>query len=301
MTRATTNSNAKVYDFPSGPFSASEQIDIISAIGNSKTYADSGMASNSQLKNIKLVFNPGTAAPTPEPTEEKPVLKSAESKSAVCFSSDSWVVTYPNFEKKSIGELEIYDKILTYDEINDKFFWDELLVKLHFNKGEFLNDVLVPMREFILNNGEILSMTDSHLLYVGHSGLHRADEVRLGDKLKIFDGTYADVIGIKEVMKYPRNMITYNGNLVINGVAISTFTDTIWGESENWGKYLRHVMKYGYEYNMWRYPAYYAAKLWTEYASVDYKDRVLRFYMDEERDDSNDDKTSWFSWFFSYS
>eukprot|EP01084_Bolivina_argentea_P125976 223127_1 len=51
-----------------------------------------------------------------------------------CFSFDSFVITYPNYEEKTINELEIYDKILTYDPSKDKYFWDDLLIKCYCEK-----------------------------------------------------------------------------------------------------------------------------------------------------------------------
>ena len=84
------------------------------------------------------------------------------------------------------------------------------------------------MREFILSNGDRFHMTDNHLLYIGDTDIdYRADVVKIEDKLKLFNGSFVSVIGINEnVLKYARNIITYNGNLVINGIAISTFIDT---------------------------------------------------------------------------
>eukprot|EP01084_Bolivina_argentea_P250102 418909_1 len=238
-----------------------------------------------------FVINPPTPEPTPSPTSrptESPTI--SRDGSATCFSSDSYVLTFPYFEKKQIEDLNIYDKILIYDELQNTFVWDELLFKFHFDEDEYLNNILVPMINFTLNNGQSLSMTFNHLLYVESctetdigSGLQRADKVKIGDKLKYFNGSYnisyVIVTGInKNVMKYPRNMLTYNGNLVINGVAISFFSDTLWGESEYWGQIIRYIMKYAYSYNIWRTPFYYFAKLWTQYTPMYLKQVVLKFY-----------------------
>eukprot|EP01083_Nonionella_stella_P271977 922051_1 len=61
-------------------------------------------------------------------------------KKAICFASDQYVLIYPNYEKKKLEEVELFDKMLVYDELNDEYVWDDLMVKLHFEEGEFLND-----------------------------------------------------------------------------------------------------------------------------------------------------------------
>eukprot|EP01083_Nonionella_stella_P145384 455405_1 len=308
--RSTTVTATGYFDFPT-TFATDTQShhDIIVARGGSTTISKHSVTASTTLfyqEGIRTTATPTavpSTTPSEAPTEGELITKdSINEDSAICFASDSYVLTYPDFKRTLVKDLKIYDKMLTYDELEGTFFWDELLVKIHFEEGEFLNDVLVEMREFVLSNGERLTMSHNHLLFVGQSGLQRADHVRLGDKLKVFDGSYADVIGIEEsVKRYGRNLITYNGNLVINGVAISTFTESIWGESPSWGKWLRHVMKYGYSYDVWRMPAYWTAKVWTDYASVGFKDAVLRFYFDEETEvvNENGEKTNWFIWWLS--
>eukprot|EP01084_Bolivina_argentea_P009223 17250_1 len=212
---------------------------------------------------------------------EQALARKVEKKSG-CFSSDSYVLTYPNFKQKQVDEVKIYDKILTFDELENKFVWDELLVKLHFEEDEYLNDVMVEMQELILDNGNKLVLTDNHLLYIENNGLCATEEVEIGDKLKQFDGQTVTVVGIKKnVMKKPRNLVTYNGNLVINGVAISTFTDTIWGENKCWGKALRYVAKHVNAYTIWRYPVYCIAMVWNAYLSANVKQAVMKFYLDD--------------------
>eukprot|EP01084_Bolivina_argentea_P318035 551463_1 len=196
-----------------------------------------------------------------------------------CFSSDSFVITYPNYEKKQINKLQIYDKILTYDESKNKYFWDDLLIKCYFEKNEFLQNELIPMIEFTLNNNEKMTMTANHLLYVNNDGLKTADTVEIGDRVKHFKDDTVQIISIKEnVMKYPRSLMTYNGNLVINGIAMSTFTNSLKGESVYFGKSLRYIMNNYYDYKVFRYPVYYITKWWTEYASFDIKQAIVRFH-----------------------
>eukprot|EP01084_Bolivina_argentea_P139126 244780_1 len=107
-------------------------------------------------------------------------------------------------------------------------------------------------------------MTKTHLLFVyntnnGLLSLKKADTVVIGDILKQFnyngsEDIYCTVIFIENVMKFPRNVITYNGNLIINSIVISSWTDTIWGENKYFAKVSRFVIKHVYSYNIWRYP-----------------------------------------------
>eukprot|EP00483_Globobulimina_turgida_P002976 UN02981 len=108
-----------------------------------------------------FLINPpkSTPSPTPKPTTPSPTRAPTGGwlGSTSCFSSDSYAFIFPDFNKKHIEDLQIYDEILSYDELQDEFVWDELLFKFHFEQDEHLNNVTIPMIEFVLNNGERLS------------------------------------------------------------------------------------------------------------------------------------------------
>eukprot|EP01084_Bolivina_argentea_P081562 147679_1 len=244
--------------------------------------------SPTKLPTFEPTFNPTanptqpTKSPSISPTKFPTKTPTAPTKSPTnrttapvdgggCIASNSFVFTYPNYARKQINQLKIYDKILTYDELNDDYIWDELLVKRHFEKGEYMNNELVHMIEFKLENNITLTMTGNHLLYANNNGLKRADTVRIGDMLKQFDCDTGDLINVKvseineNIMKYPRNLYTYNGNLVINGIAISQFTDRTWNIP------LRYMLKHICSYNIYRNTVYVVTKFWNNFVSANFK------------------------------
>eukprot|EP01084_Bolivina_argentea_P258889 436632_1 len=197
-----------------------------------------------------------------------------------CFSSESTVLVYPHYERRKIDEVKIYDKILTYDSFKEQYFWDKILVQFHFEQNEVLNNKLVSMVQFQLENNLSLTMTRNHLCYVNNV-LTRADEIKMGDKLKHFADGETKVISIEQnVMKYPRNLLTYNGNVVINGFAASSFTETLIGENVQFGKSLRYLMSNYYDNDLFRHCFYFGAKVWREHVSFDFKQYIGKFRVD---------------------
>eukprot|EP01084_Bolivina_argentea_P195679 335627_1 len=254
------------------------------------------------------VSKPPTNTPTMSPTNAPTNSPTAEDEG--CFASDSYVLTYPNYERKQFNDLQVYDKVLSYDEITNEFIWEEILIKLHFDENEYLNDVLMAMIEFTLLNNQTLTISNNHLLHVINDEkitLKRADEVRIGDVLKVFDtlnakGVYSEVIWIKEnILKNPRGLITYNGNLVVNGVCVSCWTETFWGEHKYFGQLLRFIIRYFHPYVIWRYPFFIISKLWNEYVSLDFKANVHQFSFSGNEHKyviNNHCKSDWFSFLY---
>eukprot|EP01084_Bolivina_argentea_P250103 418910_1 len=263
------------------------ELKVIVALGVDFKFEDHEFYTSFTLEAItpKPTKSPTTPIPTTTAKPTSPTLSPTKKKKSGCFSSDSYVLTYPNYTRKQIEDIEQYDKILTYVELENKYIWDELLLKIHF-EGSDSDNQLIPMIELTLNNTEILSLTPNHLLFIRDIGLHRADQVRIGDKLNHFNGKYVKVISIKEVMKIPRNLLTYNGNLVINGIAISSFADRMSIFSS-----MKYVAKYVYSYNVWRYVLYYVSKLWNEYPYSFYEPSESC----SERETTNNDKPYWYS------
>jgi len=166
------------------------------------------------------------------------------------------VIIHPDGKRKYVKDLESDDKILTYDDTKDEFIWDDILMMQHFGVHDKLYNVNLTMIEFTLDNGETLTMTGNHLLFIGNTGLHRADYVQVGDKLKFHDGSYVEVIAMNEVMRQARNIRTYRGTLVINGVAISQITDghkLCGNRSVAWRYIMRQLWKYGYSNRIGRF------------------------------------------------
>eukprot|EP01084_Bolivina_argentea_P318034 551461_1 len=181
-----------------------------------------------------------------------------------CFASDSFAIIYPDYEEKCVSDLTVDDRVLSYDPIHQQYVWEQIVVKRHFDKDEYLCENVIEMIEFVLTDKQKLAMTSNHLLYVnGH--IKRADQVKIGDKLNHFKLNKCEVISVSKVMKYARNIWTFNGNLVINGFAISCFCDTVNVKHLYFLNTLRYILNNYSHYNAVRYPMYYLCNLWGKY------------------------------------
>ena len=74
---------------------------------------------------------------------------------------------------------------------------------------------------------EILELTSGHYLYV-NGNLKTASDVAVGDELKRSDGSSSRIVEIRHVVKQGVfNPQTTQGDIVVNGFVVSTYTQAI--------------------------------------------------------------------------
>eukprot|EP01084_Bolivina_argentea_P205539 351107_1 len=154
-----------------------------------------------------------------------------------CFARDSYVITYPNYEKKMIDDVKVYDKILSYDEITKEYVFSDVILLAHYTNSDGGNKN-TKMYNIILESNYSITLTGNHLLYVNED-LMPASKIKIGDTVHAFDyegDKLLHVIDISYRISQGRGVFTKNGNVVVNGVVASSYTGT--------GSFDHHVQHY---------------------------------------------------------
>eukprot|EP00171_Calliarthron_tuberculosum_P009370 IDg9370t1 len=142
--------------------------------------------------------------------------KTAFREDKVCFPSDS-TVQIEGGKTKRMDELIVGDRVLVGPETYSQVFM-------------FTHSSLHIEAEFVeirVRSGATVQLTPGHYLYV-NAWLIAARDVQIGDTLVLGDGTSSAVVSAKYIMKRGIfNPQTIHGNIVVNGVTASTFTEAI--------------------------------------------------------------------------
>ncbi|XP_018577891.1 protein hedgehog-like [Anoplophora glabripennis] len=142
-----------------------------------------------------------------------------------CFTGEDTVTT-PNGVKKSLSELQIGEKILSFDTSSKKLVFSEVILFLDYDplqKRKFLT--------IFLASGRTFTVTSNHLLLVGNLKYTRtvyAEKVKIGDSLLVSksNGTIFEdnVLEIKTVMKTGVYApLTQVGTIVVNDMIASCY------------------------------------------------------------------------------
>eukprot|EP00828_Plagiopyla_frontata_P006397 TRINITY_DN12782_c0_g1_i1.p1 TRINITY_DN12782_c0_g1~~TRINITY_DN12782_c0_g1_i1.p1 ORF type:complete len:283 (-),score=44.05 TRINITY_DN12782_c0_g1_i1:13-840(-) len=160
--------------------------------------------------------------------------------SAKCFPGTSQVLL-PNFQTKSLADLQIGDKVLTFDKTTFQFIEDEVVEFLHYvppkNNSEKSNSYL----KIITDSGNILKVSKDHLLFIEDKNSSILTTI-LAKNLQISDILYG--IGLEnQIFGYQQSIsaieelneniqelgeyapLTSTGSLIVDGIFASSYAN----------------------------------------------------------------------------
>lgn len=180
----------------------------------------------------------GEAAPSPKPINAKPasasgdirddglsplVDGSAEPESndgSVCFPGDA-TVTLENGKQVRMDEVKIGDSVSVG---GGKF--SQVFMFTHR-----INSQSTKFIQLQTASGHSIQLTPGHFIYA-NGQLKTADKIVLGDNLTLGNGGVSNVIAISSMTKSGiYNPQTTHGDIVVDGVRASTFTETIYPDA----------------------------------------------------------------------
>ena len=163
---------------------------------------------------------PSESLPPNSPTTATPSVSPSPEDDGVCFPAHA-TVKLEDGTSKRMDNLKIGDRV----HVGSGLYSDVFM---------FTHKIPHLEHEFItIRSGDYqkvtatLTLTKGHFLYV-NGDLVSADNVRLGDKLELEDGAQVNVIGVEcGKFKGLYNPQTVHGDLIVDGVRVSTYTKTI--------------------------------------------------------------------------
>lgn len=142
--------------------------------------------------------------------------KTRPKRRRVCFPADA-VVQIEGGKTKRMDEVSIGDSVLVAPATYSQVF-------MFTHRDADLDAEFVHLR---LKCGAAVQLTPGHYIYAG-SRLIAARDVQIGDALMLDDGSTSNVVSTTRVEKQGIfNPQTLHGNIVVNGVVASTFTELI--------------------------------------------------------------------------
>jgi len=147
------------------------------------------------------------------------------------YSVDSYVLTYPSCEPKSINEVAVYDRLLSYDEITGELVFSDVLLLSHYGAHDGIDRYVDMVCLQFDDDGSSITLTKTHMIYAVQNGsitLIPAGQVEVGDEL-LYSAHCSKQMRVKVIKKEsvvsrPRSVFTKHGNLIVNGIATSSFT-----------------------------------------------------------------------------
>ena len=155
----------------------------------------------------------------------------------ICFDADS-IVTIKRMNNVMdilLRDIEIGDSVLTLDpEKNSSLFWDEILIKIHYDWYD-QKDQYVTMRTLCLeNNVSSITLSPDHFIFInnidtGKPMVIQAQQVKIGDKLYYYDHGKNDTFLLKvsqideNVKRQKRVIFGLSEYVLINNIVASPF------------------------------------------------------------------------------
>lgn len=134
-----------------------------------------------------------------------------------CFPKHA-TVTLDNGRTKEMGQLEVGDRVAVGNgDFSEVFMFTH---QLPHTDSKFV--------QLSTTSGNVLKLTPGHFIPVNGHQYKPAKEVRLGDTVRLMDGSISTIIDIKTVVDIGLyNPQTTHGDIVVDGVVASTYTTTI--------------------------------------------------------------------------
>lgn len=154
-----------------------------------------------------------------EPGGRSCVFKSRSSvtkkSNALCFPADAVVDTVGGARR--MEEVRVGDEVLVGPRMYSKVFM-------------FTHTDSYTMATFVriqLSDGHVVRLTPGHYIYVNRE-LMLARDIRVGDVLQLANGDVSKVVSTRSIVgRGLYNPQTVHGNIVVDGVVASTFTEII--------------------------------------------------------------------------
>lgn len=164
--------------------------------------------------------SPGDESPSgnifPEAASEAE-KSSMEPDSNACFPAEA-VVRLSNGIIKRMDELKLMDEVQTGV---DKY--SPILTFSHREANELHKFIVLQTRK-----GRELTLTPSHIIYLGDGRLIATRRARVGDSVIGEDGNVDNIVELRQVVKKGLfNPQTVDGDIVVNGLKTSTYTEAL--------------------------------------------------------------------------
>lgn len=151
-----------------------------------------------------------TASPEDDPENEEAL------EEAACFPWNV-MVYLEGGARAAMGELRVGDRVQV-----SSYEFSEVFVFTHRDKHSSATRYV----ELTTSDNVSITVTGSHLIYVS-GGVIQADDCRRGDKILTISG-WKVVTAVRDVIaRGLYNPQTLHGDIVVNGVVVSTFTTAV--------------------------------------------------------------------------
>lgn len=143
--------------------------------------------------------------------------KGAEPETSTCFPGDA-VVRLSNGGTKRMDELELQDEVET--GVNS---FSRILTFTHRQANTLHEFIVLRTRR-----GKELVATPSHIIYFGNGRMAAMRQARVGDSVIGDDGKSDEIVQLRRATKKGLfNPQTVDGDIVVNGVKASTYTEAL--------------------------------------------------------------------------
>lgn len=189
--------------------------------------SDPSPASSAPTPSQEVEQNPASSSPSPVPSIPTVVTPTPEpngEEDAVCFPAHA-TVTLEGGRVIEMQRLQIGDRVQVAQGVFSEVFM-------------FTHKIADTEHEFVIirigNKNEVraaLTLTKGHLMYV-NGRLERAGDVNVGDEVELVNGEKSLVAAVECAwFKGLYNPQTQHGDIIVDGVRVTTYTTTVKAES----------------------------------------------------------------------
>ncbi|XP_065650043.1 uncharacterized protein LOC100205605 isoform X4 [Hydra vulgaris] len=147
-----------------------------------------------------------------------------------CFSGNGKIILIKSYpETKLIKELNVGDKVLSFETKTNKFIYSTVYMFAHKNETKKMNFLKISCK-----SGNSVTLSPKHLLYTDSYKVKHADQIKIGDgiwttcanDLKTMNLCKVDAIEIIESVGFYAPL-TISGNIIVDGILSSCYANVM--------------------------------------------------------------------------
>ncbi|XP_065677164.1 uncharacterized protein LOC105846404 isoform X2 [Hydra vulgaris] len=162
------------------------------------------------------------------PETRNAAANDAEPETSSCFSGNGKIIVmkiYP--EIKLIKELNVGDKVLSFETKTKKFIYSTVYMFAHKNETKKMNFLKISCK-----NGSSVTLSPKHLVYTDHYNVKHADQIKIGNGIWTTSIDNSEEMNLCKVdaIKLTKSVgfyapLTMSGNIIVDGVLSSCYAN----------------------------------------------------------------------------
>ncbi|XP_065650044.1 uncharacterized protein LOC105843976 isoform X3 [Hydra vulgaris] len=154
----------------------------------------------------------------------------AEPDNNTCFSGNGKIIVMKSYpEIKLIKDINVGDKVLSFETKTKKFIYSTVYMLAHKNETKKTNFLKISCK-----SGNSVTLSPKHLVYTDSYKVKHADQIKIGDgiwttcanDLKTMNLCKVDTIEITESVGFYAPL-TMSGNIIVDGILSSCYANVM--------------------------------------------------------------------------